>query len=446
LRTIHLGLDETDSLRGGCTTHLSTHLLKEVLASGGRFIDFPGLVRLNPDIPWKTRGNGAVSLRFQLDSDGIDTLFNELVRVLEEYVGENEEDSGMVAYVGEYPPASVKELSERALHDVVPMGDALKLLQSPGFLWHKRGNGRGLVGALSAIGNPLVDTDHTYEVLAYRSTREVGTERRIDETSVLEASRDPETFANVDPETGRMLVAPRGPDPVLMGVRGESPEVVYNAFRRMVVREEVDRWVMFVTNQGTGCHLTVERGIGELEPYQQAVVAGLLDEDPAVLRGGHTVLRVRDDGGCVPCLAYAPSGELSRRVRSLKKGDGVEVAGGVKPKDGGLTLNLERIRILDVEPTRIVTPPICVRCGKRMTSLGLGKGHVCRRCGYHLEEAGQNTYSVDRPFHPRVLITPYRSMRHLTKPLKRYGRSNMRDKMGITFHPWTSLVEGVPGP
>ncbi len=443
MTTIHMGLDETDSLKGGCTTHLSTYLIEEILKYDGRFIDFPGLIRLNPDIPWKTRGNGAVSLRFQLENVKIDVLFNRLVRVLEEYVKDKEEDSGLVAYVGEHPPARTKELSERALHEVVPIGDALKLLQSPCFLWYRRGNGRGLVGALSAIGNTLINKDHTYEIIAYRSTYRVGTERKIDGASLLNAGRDPETFANVDPETGRILVTPRGPDPVLIGVRGESPEAVFEAFKKVVVYEEVDRWVIFVSNQGTGCHLTVKRSIGELEPYQQAVVEGFLDDDPMVLRGGHTVLRVRDIDGCVSCLAYSPTGRLSMKVRDLRKGDRVEVAGGVKIKNGDLTLNIERIRIVEVEPTKIVVPPICVRCGKGMISLGLGKGHVCKRCGYHIEEFSQNTYTVNRLLYPRVLIVPYRSMRHLTKPLKRYGRRNVRARIGITFHPWTSLLEGL---
>ena len=47
----------------------------------------------------------------------------------------------------------------------------------------------------------------------------------------------------------------------------------------------------------------------------------------------------------------------------------------------------------------------------------------------------------ERTFLPEVLIPPPRSMRHLTKPLKRYGREHLREKIGITFNPWTSLTD-----
>src|SRR2546422_8240365 len=59
---LYLGVDDTDSLRGMCTTFLATELVRAL--PGLDLIGFPRLVRLNPNIPWKTRGNGAVCLRF----------------------------------------------------------------------------------------------------------------------------------------------------------------------------------------------------------------------------------------------------------------------------------------------------------------------------------------------------------------------------------------------
>src|SRR2546426_8657431 len=58
---LYLGVDDTDSLRGMCTTFLATELVRAL--PGLDLIGFPRLVRLNPNIPWKTRGNGAVCLR-----------------------------------------------------------------------------------------------------------------------------------------------------------------------------------------------------------------------------------------------------------------------------------------------------------------------------------------------------------------------------------------------
>ena len=59
---LYIGLDDTDSVRGGCTTWLATEIIIEL--SEFDLVCHPRLVRLNPNVPWKTRGNGAVSLAF----------------------------------------------------------------------------------------------------------------------------------------------------------------------------------------------------------------------------------------------------------------------------------------------------------------------------------------------------------------------------------------------
>ena len=59
---LHIGIDDTDSLDGGCTTWLITEIISEL--SDLDLIAPPRLVRLNPNVPWKTRGNGALALVF----------------------------------------------------------------------------------------------------------------------------------------------------------------------------------------------------------------------------------------------------------------------------------------------------------------------------------------------------------------------------------------------
>ena len=59
---LHIGIDDTDSLEGGCTTWLITEIIAEL--SDFDLISPPRLVRLNPNVPWKTRGNGALALVF----------------------------------------------------------------------------------------------------------------------------------------------------------------------------------------------------------------------------------------------------------------------------------------------------------------------------------------------------------------------------------------------
>ena len=52
-----IGIDDTDSTAGMCTTFIAKELCGKLDVSG-----FPRLIRLNPNIPYKTRGNGAAAL------------------------------------------------------------------------------------------------------------------------------------------------------------------------------------------------------------------------------------------------------------------------------------------------------------------------------------------------------------------------------------------------
>ncbi len=58
-----IGVDDTDSLQGMCTTFLAAEIVRE-LTTDYDLVGYPRLVRLNPNVPWKTRGNGAICVRF----------------------------------------------------------------------------------------------------------------------------------------------------------------------------------------------------------------------------------------------------------------------------------------------------------------------------------------------------------------------------------------------
>ena len=58
---LHVGFDDTDSPKGMCTTFLAFKMVDYLKSQDTDFVDFPKLIRFNPNIPWKTRGNGAVS-------------------------------------------------------------------------------------------------------------------------------------------------------------------------------------------------------------------------------------------------------------------------------------------------------------------------------------------------------------------------------------------------
>src|SRR5579884_2228619 len=62
---VHIAFDDTDSRLGRCTTHLAFKITGRLRAMGVKLVDYPLLIRLNPNIPWKTRGNGAVCIRIR---------------------------------------------------------------------------------------------------------------------------------------------------------------------------------------------------------------------------------------------------------------------------------------------------------------------------------------------------------------------------------------------
>ena len=79
-----LGIDDTDSRFGHCTTHLGYLIVCELARIGCTFSTYPRLVRLNPNISFKTRGNAAVCIEFEARSDDMrDEAFRAAERLLE---------------------------------------------------------------------------------------------------------------------------------------------------------------------------------------------------------------------------------------------------------------------------------------------------------------------------------------------------------------------------
>jgi len=65
---IHMGFDDTDSPNAMCTTFLAYKIVNYLKKEMVEFLDYPYLIRFNPNIPWKTRGNGAVALSIKTNN------------------------------------------------------------------------------------------------------------------------------------------------------------------------------------------------------------------------------------------------------------------------------------------------------------------------------------------------------------------------------------------
>jgi tRNA(Ile2)-agmatinylcytidine synthase len=335
----------------------------------------------------------------------------------------------------------VKTFAKDAITGIVTLREAMKLIrrfegEALGF-----NTCRGIIGALAAVGETLAD-DHTYELIAYRLPENCGLKRKVDEVSIFEVDEltRPYTFNNVDTEKGRVIITPRGPDPILFGIRGETPEIVKKAFGLVRPLEPVERWVIFRTNQGTDAHLKRAVTLNRLEPFNSVIVAGVVSRNPRIIPLRHVIFSIKDESGEVDCAAYEPTGTLRKVARQLIIGDNVEVYGAVrKPSQGKpLTINLEKINILALAPKTVLENHMCPKCGKRLKSMGKDKGFRCEKCSARFDDAGKVQTAVDRGLETGLYVTSTRSQRHLTKPLRRYGLEKQDAKARSMIEDWHS--------
>jgi tRNA(Ile2)-agmatinylcytidine synthase len=396
-----LGIDDTDSPRGGCTTFSLSEVVRAAGRLGFDLIGRPRLVRLNPNIPYKTRGNAALSARFGRGRGPARTigrfpegpvrafargaplgpadrarLFEAAWESLERTArwGEPGTDPALVVSPRRLPAS----LYWRTVQEVVEPGTARRELEAAGALFRAGGDGRGLVGASAAVAWPGLHP--TYELVAYRQPARLGRLRNVSSRSVARlASAHPELFLCTDPRTRRTLVAPHTACPVLYGLRSTRPEGL--ARLPAAVRSEPwERWIEFVTNQATGDHL-VHRPTGVVPPFGSAVVEGTVRSAPETRAGGHVRFEVRPlrGGSGLECWAFEPTKVLPGIAAALRPGDLVRVWGG---RADDPRLRLEGIEVLRTVPREGPGPnPRCEACGRRMESAGTGRGFRCRRDG-----------------------------------------------------------------
>jgi tRNA(Ile2)-agmatinylcytidine synthase len=441
--TMHIGMDDTDSTRNGCTTYIAALLVEKLENLKARLIDYPNLIRLNPNIPWKTRGNGALCLRFKFKEELEAEIKKTAITLVEEYSDLNFKgtDPGIVFFKSHKIPEELKLFARNAETGIVTLKEATKLInkfegEALGF-----NTCRGIIGALAAIGETL-QADYTFELIAYRSKENRGSKRQVDEASIFGMDRltQPYTFNNVDLEKHRVIITPRGPDPILLGIRGETPEIVKKAFSMVKPLEAVERWVVFRTNQGTDAHLTRVSALNALKQYSSVIARGIVSKNPRIVPVRHVIFSIKDQKNEIDCAAYEPTGELRKAAKELVEGDEVEVYGAVRrrQKDKHLTLNLEKIRLLSLSSKVTYQNPNCQSCGKRLESMGKGQGFRCGKCGSRHVIAKKITTNVKRQVKPGLFITSIRSQRHLTKPLRRYGLEKNHYEVQNTINCWHS--------
>ncbi len=406
---VWVGIDDTDSSHGMCTTYVATLAMEEVERIG-RVIGFPRLIRLNPTVPFKTRGNGAVS--FLAEVDDISELIDIVSDIVMEHAEMSDENTNPgVVFVSDDIAAKLSGFAEKAIKDIVTIDEALFVIGKYMIPHVKLKKGRGLIGALAAVGAEL--SDYTLELLAYRYPHRFGTEREYDEESFFEADYElyPELFDTVDWCNEVVVAVPNTPCPVLFGLRGESVDVLYRALE-IVKTEPYERFRIFVTNHATDMHIIDESEVRQLRNFRSYKLRGEVVVKPYDIEGGHVFFEIETRFGRVKCAAFEPTKQFRSVVRMLMPGDEVEVYGSMK-RD---TINLEKLAVLKLREYVEVNPS-CPVCGKRMESAGRGKGYRCRRCKTKTFE--KEKVRIERGLDVGYYEVPPSARRHLSKPLIR---------------------------
>ncbi|MEM2204397.1 MAG: tRNA(Ile)(2)-agmatinylcytidine synthase [Sulfolobales archaeon] len=422
LSVLHLGVDDLDTFGWGCTTFYIYRLLKELsrtpLGSRVKLIDYPLLARLNPSIPFKTRGNGALSLHIAGEERDLAEIIEIALALLDSRSMPGREP-GVVSIIGKIDKMLARKIYIHLLTDVADITYAVRVIEKLGGKIHI--GGRGVIGALGSIAYHLYEGDCTYELLAYSEDIE---NVHIDRDSVVEMDRltSPLTFNNIDRETGKILIKPSTGAPVALGIRGESPSILVKAYGILGARG-LEGYMILRTNQATDQHL-IPRSISDAKYYRTGLFKGVVVDNPKIMRGGDVLLRI-SDGTEITVAIYKEIGEANKVARELVKGDIIAVGGSVKPWllewSETPVINAEELRILKLAEKHIEIPPKCPACGGSMESMGSGKGYRCRRCGYRDRSVSKVKVRVERNIKIGVYKPPPRNMKHLSKPLSRIG-------------------------
>jgi len=431
---LHIGIDDTDSPKGMCTTFLAYKIINRLKKENVDFLDFPNLVRFNPNIPWKTRGNGAVGIKISTSNPKkIKNLVKKFVKQYSDV--KNGANPGLVFCQDEKIPSEFSKLSSDAMWKLIHRNEAKKILSKHNFDFFYLGNGQGLVGATGVIGYNF--QDETYELLSYRKSSQFGKKRFIDKSKVKEMQEKtyPNTFNSFDSKKNKVLLMPHGPDPVFYGVRGENSKTLISASKMIKPKEKLAGYLIFKSNQGTSDHLKNEINVNNFLPYTSGTLQGTVNGVPIVTKGGHVFFSMTVNNVKIHCAVYKPT-RITDVAKELIIGDMIKVGGGIRKatKTHPRILNLEFIQILKLEKKSKLINPFCKTCQKHMKSKGKNQGFQCVKC--KKTSLHKTHQSITRSLKKQIYMPDVSAHRHLTKPVQRMKQKPKSEK----FKPNSSWI------
>ena len=248
---LHIGLDDTDSVKGGCTTWLATKVIQEL--SEFDLIDYPRLVRLNPNVPWKTRGNGAVALILgkgtgskkligELDGKPFfifeksteikydkRQILDRVLNLIHKYSMPDSEPGVIIS--DSFLPEG---LYWQGVSNIVTKDMLLE--STEGTVYSGLRGSRGLFGAACSLawsGNSSKSTgiSHTWELIGYRNQDNWGTKRNIDSSAVQKISNIETVFSCTDLD-GKVAMVPIFQCPFLWVFGGTIPVKLFQILEK----------------------------------------------------------------------------------------------------------------------------------------------------------------------------------------------------------------------
>lgn len=430
---LNIGFDDTDSPKGMCTTYLAYKLVDSLKKEKVEFLDYPRLIRFNPNIPWKTRGNGAVSLKIKTSKP--DLVKNKVIKFVRKFSDlKNGANPGVVFFESTIIPKEFTQFSKHALWQLISRNHAKKFAADHNLESFYIGNGQGLVGAIGAIGYRF--SDHTFELLSYRKKSQFGKKRNLvaDSVKQMQEKTYPRTFNSYDAKKQRILFAPHGPDPVFFGIRGEDVDSLLAASQLIKTHEKPDGHMIFKSNQGTGDHLQNEIDVYSLKPYCSGTITGVVSAGPKIEKGGHVMFTIKKDDIEINCAVYKETG-ITKPATNLIIGDKICVGGGIRKASSkhNRTLNVEFFQVLILKKTHILVNPMCTKCKKHMKSKGQDQGFECVICGK--KSPKKEIKQVMRQIKKQIYIPQVSAHRHLTRPQQRLGIANRETRFDNSI-PW----------
>ncbi len=423
---VHIGLDDFDSPFGMCTTYAGAILANMLDNMEIEFMDYPLLVRLNPNVPFKTRGNASIGLRLRVESERLNSLkelvLKSLERMSHSFFGKTR--TSIVFYITEKYAidSSITKTYRDALRSIVSLSGIVDRVGKIRYghlevYSADKSIPRGMIGALGAIGCVL--EDYTYELIAYRTPDKIGCPREINVNSVVSMDKKywPRIFDSV--EGDRLLISPTGPDPVLFGIRGDFPDLLLDAFK-MIKHEDISLWCIFRTNQATAAHIKPIKNVNAIRPYETILIKTKILEVKRIK--DKVLVKSTADGKIVESYIYRLQRKLQHHALELRYGDEISLVLAVTHWfPDKIVGNVEEFIPLKISERIIYRNPPCPICSARMKKKSKEELY-CRRCGLRI----RSTYKVAISIRDRYIktkhryVSPPRAHRHLTLPNERF--------------------------